>query len=677
MELRSQITFVKGVGPSVAAKLQAIGVVTVKDLLYYLPRRYEDFSHTTPIKDLVSGKVTIVARVESVTGRYVRRGLHITEAVLADKDAKVRAVWFNQPYRSRQLVEGESFYFSGEYMFQRNRYIINNPATEKETDFAISTGRILPIYSEVKGLKSLQLRRILRELVPLMQALPESLPPALVRRENLLPLSDTLRELHFPTTSERLEKAKERFAFEELFDIVLNNSFARQQMHLLSGYPIAFDKTVALQFSEALSFKLTNAQRRAAWEVFQDFERGLPMHRLLQGDVGSGKTAVAAMASFMAIRAGYQVAFMAPTEILATQHAQTLATLLEPLNVRLALLTGSLTKKVRQTLLDHTASGEIDLVIGTHALIQKDSHFKNLGFVIVDEQHRFGVEQRSEMLKKSERIPHLLTMTATPIPRSLQLTLFGELDVSVIDELPKGRLPIITELFTPHQRTEVYERIDEQIAQGKQAYVVCPLVGEGVQAEVKSVEAEYELLQSSLFKHRRLGMLHGQLKQDEKEAVMQRFKRGELDMLIATSIVEVGVDVPNATVMLIEGTERFGLAQLHQLRGRVGRGSGQSYCFLIPSSGHKPSERLRELEQSQDGFHLAEVDLRLRGPGELYGSQQHGQLSLQVASLTDLKLIKRVQRAASWLIETYPSEAAVYVQLSRVSHRYRWLVALN
>lgn len=676
MRLDSPIEGVKGVGAQTAAKFAAVGVATIQDLLYFFPRRYDDFSNIVPIRDIAPGNITLKATVETVTGRYVRRGLHITEAILDDGSAKTRAVWFNQPYRSDQLKKGETFFFSGSYELQRNRYVLSNPAAEREVDFALSTGRIVPIYSETKGLKSLQIRRIMRELVPLMQAIPETLPEGVIRQEKLLNINDALVQLHFPEDSGQLELAKQRLAFEELFELLLASLLNRQENMQLQGYTIPFDKQQAEHFIASLPFAMTGAQKRAIWEVLQDFEQGVPMNRLLQGDVGSGKTVVAAMAMHHAIYRGYQAAFMAPTEILATQHAETLAKLLEPLGLRIALLTGSLKPKAKKVVQENLLNGAIDIVVGTHALIQKDTQFKRLGLVVIDEQHRFGVEQRAELLKKSEHMPHLLSMTATPIPRSLQLTVYGELEVSIIDELPAGRQPITTQLFSPYARKQVYAKIDEQITAGRQVYVVCPLIGEGVQAELKSVQLEYARLKETVFKHRRLAMLHGQLKPEEKEDIMRRFTLGEIDILLATSVIEVGVDVPNATVMLIEGAERFGLAQLHQLRGRVGRGVHQSYCYLIPSSGKRPSERLLELEQSQDGFYLSEVDLRLRGPGEIYGRMQHGQLDLKIANLADTKLIKRVRSAAEKVLNSGIS-LLQYKQLYRRVSRYRGMTSLN
>ncbi len=675
MRLDAPLENVKGVGNILSDKFALLNLKTVQDLVYFFPRRYDDFSQVINIADIVPGKVTVKAKVESVAGRYVRRRMHITEAVIADDTAKTRAVWFNQPYRAKQLTSGEEYFFSGSYDMQRNRYVLSNPSTEQAKTFGVSTARIVPVYPEAQGLKSQQIRKVLRELLPLINMLPDTLPESLVKKEKLLPLCDALRNIHFPETPELLQQAKDRIAFEELLGLLAASLLNKQDNTNLKGWHIPFNEIAAKQFTAKLSFKLTNAQRRAAWEIFKDFEQASPMNRLLQGDVGSGKTVVAAMAAFMAARAGYQTAFMAPTEILASQHAATLSDLLEPMGVTVGLLVGSVKAKAKSELKQRIASGQVVVVVGTHAIIQKDSNFHKLGLVIVDEQHRFGVRQRSELLARSQNMPHMLSMTATPIPRSLQLTVYGELEVSILNELPKGRLPIVTKVVTPTARYVAYQKIDQEISEGRQAYVVCPVIAIGANAELKSVQTEHERLNKSIFKHRRLGLLHGQLKADEKEQVMQKFKRGELDMLICTTVVEVGVDVPNATIMLIEGADRFGLAQLHQLRGRVGRGKDQSHCYLVPSTAQAVSRRLRELEQSNDGFHLAEVDLQLRGPGEIYGRAQHGQLNLAFVDISDLAFTKRVRTAAEWLVgkqKIDPSSG-----LSQRINNFRRITSLN
>lgn len=667
---------VKGVGEKIAEQFRAAGLHTVYDLLTFLPRTYEDFSHVTSIADIVPGKVTVKARCESIATRPVRRGMRITTATLSDGTGKIQATWFNQPYREKQLKSGDEFYFSGEFEFSYNRYQLTSPSAEKVSDMPVQTDRILPVYRAVQGLKTNIVRKVLAELRPLMTVLPETLPKSIVKDEKLLSYSEALLAMHFPTSAEDVARAKERIAFEELFALLLASHMNRLENAKLIGWSIPFNKSVVKAFVEQLPFALTNAQRIAAWEILQDFEKNTPMNRLLQGDVGSGKTVVAGLAARQAAHQGFQTAVMAPTEILASQHAATLDALLSPFGVRVGLLTGSVKGKARAALSSAIQSGEVDVVVGTHALIQSSVHFHKLGFVVIDEQHRFGVNQRQELLKKSKNMPHLLAMTATPIPRSLALTVYGELDVSILNERPKDRKEIETKIWSPNSRAQLYRAIDEQLTAGRQAYVICSLIDGDPQNELKSVQAEHKRLDQGVFKHRKIGLLHGKLKSAEKEAVMRQFANGELDILVSTTVVEVGVDVPNATVIVIEDADRFGLAQLHQLRGRVGRSSHQSYCFLVVSSSKSPSQRLKEVEKSNDGFYLAEVDLKLRGPGEIYGRAQHGELNMQVASLGDTRMIRRAQKAAQAFVESGMS-LVQYTQLHKDVQHYQRVTTLN
>lgn len=676
MNLQTKLESIKGVGPKTAEQFKAAGLETVGDLITFLPRKHEDFSQVVSIADITPGKRTLKASVENVEIRRVRRGMTITSATLADENGKLKAVWFNQPYRKTQFKPGEQFYFSGNFEFSYNRYQLTNPSAEKVSELPVQTDRILPIYRVAKGLKSQIVRKVLAELRPLMTMLPETLPPDIVKNEKLASYSDALLGMHFPKNSDDTLRAKERLAFEELFGLLLAAQLNKQANAKLSGWRIPFEAAAAKGFVAKLPFALTHAQRRAAWEILQDFEQPHPMNRLLQGDVGAGKTVVAGLAARMAAHQGFQTALMAPTEILAAQHAETLQRMLAPFDVRVGLLTGSVKGKARQILLEQIASGSVNVVIGTHALIQDTVKFHKLGFVVIDEQHRFGVRQRQELLKKSVRMPHLLAMTATPIPRSLALTLYGELEVSILDEKPKNRRPIITKLWSPNSRPQLYELIDEQLAAGRQAYVVTRLIDENPDNDTKSVEAEYKKLRAGVFKHRRIGLLHGRLKPAEKEVVMQQFADGELDILVSTTVVEVGVDVPNATVMLIEDADLYGLSQLHQLRGRVGRSEQQSYAYLLMSDSKKPSQRLREIEKSQDGFYLAEADLKLRGPGEIYGRAQHGALNLQVATLGDAKMIARAQNAAKAFIKS-DQDLLQYKQLAANIEQYQRLTTLN
>ena len=680
MKLTTPLEQIKGVGPKTAQALAAAGLTTVSDALNFLPRAYDDYSTAVNIADLQPGKVTVKARCESVSTRIVRRGLRITTAVLADKSGKVKAVWFNQPYRETQLKSDAEFIFSGQFGMQYNRYQINNPSVELAKEIAKAAAEnnsgIQPVYKSIKNIRPKTVQDLMKNIRPIMDFLPETLPENIIQRQKLVSRSEAVKFLHAPKTHEEISRGRERLAFEELFEMILAAQFNKQEQTRLTGWKIPFNKSVVKNFVDQLPFSLTNAQRRAAWQILQDLESDNPMNRLLQGDVGSGKTVVAGLVAAEVAKAGFQTAIMAPTEILAQQHAKTLDELLSPFGVSVALLTGHVKGAARSQLLDNLASGNIDVVVGTHALIQEKVAYHKLGFAVIDEQHRFGVKQRQALLEKSDFMPHLLSMTATPIPRSLALTLYGELDISILDELPSGRQSIQTKIWSPASAPKLYESIENELAKGRQAYVICPLIDDNPDNDKKSVEAEYNKLSKTVFSHRRVGLLHGKLPAEEKAEVMQKFADGELDMLVSTTVVEVGVNVPNATVMLIENADNFGLSQLHQLRGRVGRGKHQSFCHLMMSSHDKPSQRLREIEKSQDGFYLAEVDLKLRGPGEIYGKMQHGDLNLKIASLADTALIARAQVEA----ERFVKEGQDLLQYNHLAHavsRYQRLTVLN
>ena len=680
MKLTTPLEQIKGVGPKTTQALAAAGLTTVSDALNFLPRAYDDYSTAVNIADLRPGKVTVKARCESVSTRIVRRGLRITTAVLADKSGKVKAVWFNQPYRETQLKSDAEFIFSGQFGMQYNRYQINNPSVELAKEVAKTTienaSGIQPVYKSIKNIRPKTVQDLMKNIRPIMNFLPETLPENIIRRQKLVSRSEAVKFLHTPKTHEEISRGRERLAFEELFEMILAAQFNKQEQTRLTGWKIPFNKSVVKNFVDQLPFPLTNAQRRAAWQILQDLESDHPMNRLLQGDVGSGKTVVAGLVAAEVAKAGFQTAIMAPTEILAQQHAKTLDELLSPFGVSVALLTGHVKGAARNQLLDNLASGNIDVVVGTHALIQEKVAYHKLGFAVIDEQHRFGVKQRQSLLEKSDFMPHLLSMTATPIPRSLALTLYGELDISILDELPSGRQPIQTKIWSPASAPKLYESIENELAKGRQAYVICPLIDDNPDNDKKSVEAEYNKLSKTIFSHRRVGLLHGKLPVEEKAEVMQKFADGDLDMLVSTTVVEVGVNVPNATVMLIENADNFGLSQLHQLRGRVGRGKHQSFCHLMMSGHDKPSQRLREIEKSQDGFYLAEVDLKLRGPGEIYGKMQHGDLNLKIASLADTALIARAQVEA----ERFVKEGQDLLQYNHLAHavsRYQRLTVLN
>jgi len=677
MNLATSLDQIKGVGPKTADQLRAAGLAAVGDLLTFLPRKHEDFTNVTSIADLKPGTVTIRARCEKISTRPVRRGLRLTTAVLADDTGKLNAVWFNQPYRVQQLSgTDDEFYFSGVFEYNYGKYQLTAPSAEIAKDMPVQAERLLPVYHAIHGLKSLTVRKVLEQLRPLMSVLPETLPESIIKREHFMSRAQAISTMHFPKELSEVVAARERLAFEELFQLLLASQLNKVENQKLQGFAIPFEPETIKQFVQQLPFSLTDAQRRAAWDILQDFESSTPMNRLLQGDVGSGKTVVAGMAARQAASHGYQTALLAPTEILAIQHAKTLDDLLSPFGVTVGLLTGHVKGAARKELYARIESGDVDVVVGTHAIIQDKVVFHNLGFVVIDEQHRFGVDQRQKLLNKSGVLPHLLAMTATPIPRSLALTVYGELDVSVLNQRPKGRLPIKTQIISPVSRPKAYEAIDEQIAEGHQAYVICSLIADSSENDRKSVEAEYRRLKNSIFGHRSIGLLHGKMKPTEKEQVMQEFKDKKYDILVSTTVVEVGVDVPNATVIMIEDAEQFGLAQLHQLRGRVGRNELQSYCYLMMGTTNKPSERLRELEKSNDGFYLAEVDMTLRGPGEIYGKRQSGALNLQIATLADTELIAKAQKAAKWFIES-GEDITAYKDLNSQVQHYQRLTTLN
>lgn len=676
MQLSAPLEIVKGVGPRTAVQLHAAGLKTIGDLIYFLPYRHEDFSSIQPIGSISPGKVSLRGKFSDIKTKRVRRGLHLTEAVLRDKSGAVAVVWFNQPYRSSQLEKATEWLVSGDFKLSGNKYQLQNPSVEAVDSDAVKAGNIVPVYHQIKGLKSQVVLKLIHELRPVITMLPETLPPDIVRSEKLISHADAMVNIHFPASGEMYARARERLAFEELFALLLAAQLNKQENAKLSSWSIPFDKEVARGFVDSLPFTLTSDQKLAAWEIIQGFESGQPMNRLLQGDVGSGKTVVAGLAALLAARQGYQTALMAPTELLAEQHARTLSELLASHRIPVALLTGSVKGGARRSLLEAVADGQIGIVVGTHALFQEAVRFHRLGFVVIDEQHRFGVAQRQRLLEKSEKMPHLLAMTATPIPRSLQLTVYGELDVSLIKERPKGRMPIKTKIISPNSREPMEQLIDKEIQSGRQVYVVCPLIDESPESELKSVEAELKRLRRGLLKKRKIELLHGKLSSEEKQRTMQRFLDRDIDVLVSTTVVEVGVDAPNATVMVIEGAERFGLAQLHQLRGRVGRSNYQSYCFLVPTGSQAPSQRLREMERSQDGFYLAERDLEIRGPGEIYGRAQSGELNLTIASLQDTTLLKRVKAAAERSMKS-GFELVQYERLAKEVARYQRLTTLN
>ncbi len=653
VDLGSPIEALKGVGPEMAKRFAVLGVKTLDDLIDFFPRRYEDYSTILPISRIKPGPVTIEAVIKQAKGRYVRRGMHITEAVASDSSGSVRILWFNQPYRETSLKKGQQYFISGQFELSHQHLAIMNPSVELMSEFPVNTARIVPVYRETKGLTSRQIRICLRQLATLMERVPESLPAWVIAGHKLVPRAAALMAMHFPAEAAVLQAARRRLGFEEVFGLTLASLLNKYELLADQALAIPFNERLARSFVAHLPFQLTDAQKKVVWRIYKDVEKTQPMNRLVEGDVGSGKTVVAAMAALMAMEQNYQVAFMAPTELLARQHAETLHQLLEPLGLsgQVGLLVGGLRPAQKIAAHRHIASGDIRLIVGTQALIQEKVDMHKLGLVIIDEQHRFGVEQRKQLMAKAGHMPHLLSLTATPIPRSLALTLYGELDISILDTKPRGRLPIITKICSPDSRAQLYATIDKELATGRQMFVVCPLITESKVLHASAAEKVYEQLRTRGFKHRRIGLLHGKMKPTEKTAIMEQFVRRELDILVSTTVIEVGVDVPNASVMLVEAADRFGLAQIHQLRGRVGRSHHQGYCYLMMSDSSAPPRRLRALEATQDGFRLAELDLELRGPGAIYGTSQHGALDLRIAKLSDTRLIAEARAAAQQAID--------------------------
>lgn len=679
MKLTDSVETLRGVGPSVAQKLAILKIFTIGDLIQFYPRRYEDYSKVSTVAEIKPGNtVTLKGKVSQVTGRYVSRGLHITEALFSDETGSMRLVWFNQPYRAGAIKTNQTYFVSGSFELSRGRLAVMNPAMELESSFPVNTARIIPVYKETKGLKSATIRKAMRELGSFIAAMPEVLPDQIISANNLVPRSVAIVAMHFPASNDELDKAKQRLGFEELFSITLASLLNKQQFAVDSGVPVPFNETLAKNFTANLPYKLTDAQRKVIWQIYKDMQATTPMNRLVEGDVGSGKTVVAAMAAIMALDGGYTVAFMAPTELLANQHATTLKNLLKQTLYadEIGLLVGSMKPADKRRVHGEVKAGKIRFIVGTHALITDTVDMHKLGLIIIDEQHRFGVEQRKKLQAKAGHMPHVLSMTATPIPRTLALTIYGELDVSVLDEMPPGRTPVITKLVSPNSKQAMYDSIETELSQGRQAFVVCPLIEDSDTLSVLSAESVFQDLSKKVFKNYRVGLLHGKMKPAEKDAIMARFVNAEIDVLVSTTVVEVGVDVPNATVMLVEGVERFGLAQLHQLRGRVGRGSHPGFCYLVMSDSKAPPRRLRAIEHTTDGFKLAELDLEIRGPGAIYGVVQSGLLDLRVANLADTRLVAKARKSAADFIENKLS-LKEFPELERRVQKYRAVTTLN
>jgi ATP-dependent DNA helicase RecG len=664
-ELRQPVITVQGVGETRAEQLERLGVQTVHDLLLLMPRRHDDYSRMKPIHKLAPGEVvTVVGVIERVSSQDTRSGGTRVEAYVSDGSGNLRLNWFNQPWMQQQLQQGEPYVVSGRVEQYLGRLVMNTPELEPVDRESLHAGRIVPVYPLTKGLGSRTVRNLVKSIVDRWTPyLPDYLPLEVRESADLMDYGDAIAQAHFPDNQEDLAAAKYRLAFDELFVLQVAMLRRRYEWQSRSGLPLSVTDEWVARFESTLPYAFTGAQRRAIDDIRRDISLDIPMNRLLQGDVGSGKTVIAALAAGIAVDNGAQAAIMAPTSILAEQHFTILSeTLRRALGDQLsiALLTSHISPIEREAVYAGLADGSIQVVVGTHALIQPDVAFSRLGVAVIDEQHRFGVAQRGALREKAAGgNPHLLVMTATPIPRTLALTLHADLDLTVIDEMPPGRTPVQTRVLQATERERAYAFIHRQIEQGRQAYIICPLVEDSDKLDARSAVAEYERLQNSVYTDLRLGLIHGRMNADEKETAMNAFYAGETHILVSTTVIEVGIDVPNATVILIENANRFGLAQLHQLRGRVGRGSDQSYCLLLSDGTFLDTdERLRAVEETSDGFRLAEIDWKLRGAGDLLGTRQSGYAAIQYADLINPQLIEQVQREAHAVYTRDPELAA-------------------
>lgn len=665
MRLDDEVKYLKGVGPKRAQALKRLGIVTIYDLLSYYPKGYTDQSEITPIANLEAGTIAnIRGRICGIKEQMTRNRLTILTAFIDDGTDVISAIWFNKKFLKEKLRHGTNIFLHGkiEYAYGGQGRCCMKNITSFEIDPQERPVNFVPVYALVEGIKAKFLCELMTNAFAEISQIPDAFSPELKNRYGLLAKREAMYTLHFPKNKDSLAKARYTLIFEELFLLQYG------RLHIKSSY--VSDKknarclangSLVEQVTSLLPFHLTKDQQKAWQGICRDMEAPYCMQRLLQGDVGSGKTVVALLALAKAVENGYQGAFMAPTEILAQQHYLTFVQMLKDTNITIGLLTGSLSSKEHRQIIEATANGTCQIVIGTHALIQDKVSFSNLGLVITDEQHRFGIEQRARLGEKSCCQPDTLIMTATPIPRTMTLTFYGDLSVSSIYHLPPGRKPIRTFLRTPQARDKIYQFILEQIEKGYQAYVVCPLIAESDSIKVVCVESIYEELANGIFKDVPCGLLHGKLPAEEKEQIMQDFAANKLKLLISTTVIEVGVNVPNASVMVIEGAERFGLAQLHQLRGRIGRGSAQSYCIMVSYNKNENSQqRLKLMEEVSDGFALAEADLKLRGPGQFFGSLQHGLPDLKIASLLDdLAILKRARECAAYCFEAHLGEEAI------------------
>lgn len=647
------VRYLKGVGPKTAERFEKLGILTLSDLLCHYPRRYLDFSKPYSIAEAPADTECVVkAEVFAKPGGRILPGGRRMERITAGDDvSSLEITWFNNPYAAQKLELGQEYYFQGIVTGGMLRRQMVNP--QVRTDAQVKSSPFEAVYPQTEGLTSSSIAKCVRQLLPHAELLPDPLPPEMLKKYRLLSKADAVRAIHCPATEEEAFAARRRLIYEEL--LVLQLGIGRMKNHGAASTGAPMKKADASPFWESLPFSPTGAQRRAVEEILTDMSGETSMNRLLQGDVGSGKTLVAAAAIWACIRAGYQAALLAPTEILASQHAENLNRLLSPFGMRVALLTGGMKAAARRTTLAAIRDDEADLIVGTHAILSEGVEFARLGLAVVDEQHRFGVRQRGLLAEKAAN-PHLLVMSATPIPRTLGLLMYGDLDISILDELPPGRKPVKTRCITGKKRADLYGFLDREIDSGRQAYIVCPAIEDAGGSGLNAVKSYYEDIAKAYLPDRRVGLMHGKLKPKEKAEVMDDFKSGRLDALVSTTVIEVGVDVPNATVMVIENAERYGLSALHQLRGRVGRGAAESWCFLVSDNASESvQKRLKFLCSTSDGFAVAQYDLETRGPGDFFGSRQHGLPTLQIADLmNDTRTLHAAQSEAVALLAEDP-----------------------
>ncbi|MHB1355930.1 MAG: ATP-dependent DNA helicase RecG [Anaerolineae bacterium] len=657
--LQSPVTELRGISTITQERLERLGIREVRDLLYHFPFRYDDFTQLQRINRLALGaEVTVVGAVWQVKMSRMSGGRTVTRATVSDGTGSIEVSWFNQPYLERQLTRGTEIVLSGKVSEHLGRLVLVAPEWELLERELLNTGRLVPVYSLTEGIGMHWLRRLIKNVLDhWVPRMPDPLPDEIIRQYSLDTLGHALEQVHFPDNQAALERARQRLCFEEFLSLQLGMLRRRSSRLKQPGRVFVIPQSALDTLTNGLPYTLTGAQRRVSQEILADLTKTSPMSRLLQGEVGSGKTVVAVMAILAAVRNGLQAAIMAPTSILAEQHYRTISAMLADFHdIRCELLVGSLPQAEKERIQGQIAAGNVQVAIGTHALIQDQVEFPRLGLVVVDEQHRFGVAQRAMLRAKGAYFePHLLAMSATPIPRSLALTLYGDLDVSVLDELPPNRQEIVTRVRDTATRERIYAFVAEQIKAGRQAFIICPLVEDSENSDAKAAISEQQRLQKQVFPHLSIGLLYGRMPVDEKDTVMAAFKNGLYNILVSTSVVEVGIDIPNASVIVVEGAEHFGLAQLHQFRGRVGRGQYKSYCILLSDDPSEESlARLRLLEETQDGFMLAQKDLEMRGPGDFFGTRQHGLPLFKIASLANLKVLEMARQAALAILEGDP-----------------------